>query len=351
MTPALLITRDDALLEDLLRLAAASGSLLEVAHDSGAGLREWSAASVVLVGSDLLGSVARQRPPRRADVHVVGRGPTDDAVFRDALAVGAVEVVELPAAEDWLVELLSDAVDGQATTGVAPLVGVVAGSGGAGATTFASALALTAARTRPTVLVDLDPLGPGVDRVVGLDEPGGVRWGDLSDSRGRFGARSLRAALPAQDGLAVLTWGAGRPVEPSAATVREVLSAAQRGSDLVVLDLPRTWDQTTAEVVTRCHRVVVVADRTVSGAVSAARTTTALRALNEAVALVARRGGALAAEDLAATLDLPLLAEVGHLRRLGEQVDLGLGPASARRSSLVRAARRVLADLGLDRAA
>jgi secretion/DNA translocation related CpaE-like protein len=352
MTSALLITRDDVLLDDLLRLAAAAGSLLEVAHDSVSGLREWSAAAVVLVGADLVEQVARQAPPRRGHVHVVSRAPTPDAVFREALAVGAVDVVELPSAEAWVVELLTDAVDADAGADrVATLVGVVGGSGGAGATTFASALALTAARTRRTVLVDLDPLGPGLDRVVGLDEAGGVRWADLVGSRGRIGARSLRAALPGQDGLAVLTWGPGRPVEPDAGTVREVLSAAQRGSQLVVVDLPRAWDETTSEVVTRCHRVLVVAEPTVSGTVSALRTTTAARALNDAVALVARRGGALAADDLAATLDVPLLAEVGHLRRLAEQVDLGLGPAHGRRSSLVRAARRVLADLRLDRPA
>jgi secretion/DNA translocation related CpaE-like protein len=349
MTAALLITRDDGLLDDVLRLAAASGTLLEVAHDSRSALREWAAASVVLVGADLVEQVAGQRPPRRPMVHVVGRAPLDDAVFRSALDVGAVDVVELPSGEDWVVELLTDLADGDPASGRAgTVVGVVAGSGGAGATTFACALALTAARRSRTVLVDLDPLGPGVDRVVGLDDGTGVRWPDLEGSRGRLSARSLRAALPAQDGLAVLTWGADLPVEPAAATVREVLSALQRGSDLVVLDLPRSWAEVTSEVVTRCDRVLLVAEPTVSGTVSAARTTRAVRALNDEVRLVARRGGALGGDELAATLGVPLLAEVGHVRRLAELVDLGLGPAHGQRSPLVRAARRVLADLRVD---
>ena len=113
-------------------------------------------------------------------------------------------------------------------------VGVVAGSGGAGATTFACAVALTAARRQRTALVDLDPLGPGVDRVVGLDGrrgPAGTPW---RPSRGRLGSRSLRAALPDKDGLAVLTWGTGAPTGLDAAAVREVLSAARRGNDVVV---------------------------------------------------------------------------------------------------------------------
>ena len=41
----------------------------------------------------------------------MGHGPLGDEVFRGALAVGAADVVELPAAEAWLVELLTDAAD------------------------------------------------------------------------------------------------------------------------------------------------------------------------------------------------------------------------------------------------
>ena len=155
----MLITRDEQLLEDLLRLAAAAGTTLDVAHDTTSALRAWSSASVVLVGADQAEVLAAQRPPRRDQVHVVGNGPARDGLFRSALASGAVDVVELPAAEAWLVELLTDAADGAVHR--ARTVGVVAGSGGAGATTFACALALTAARTEPAVLLDLDPLGAG----------------------------------------------------------------------------------------------------------------------------------------------------------------------------------------------
>jgi len=64
--PALVITRDDLLLDDLLRLAAAAGVSLDVAHDTTSALRGWSAAAVVLVGTDLAGRVAEQRPPPAA---------------------------------------------------------------------------------------------------------------------------------------------------------------------------------------------------------------------------------------------------------------------------------------------
>jgi secretion/DNA translocation related CpaE-like protein len=336
--PALLITHDETLLEDLLRLAAAAGTTLDVAHDSASALRGWSGASVVLVGADESGRVAEQHPPRRDGVHVVARAPVDDGLFRSALAVGAADVVELPAAESWLVEVLTDAADGTARR--ARTLGVVSGSGGAGATTFACALAQTAGALGPAVLLDLDPLGPGVDRVVGLDAVAGVRWDALVDSRGRLASRSLRAALPGKDGLAVLTWSPGSPVPLDVALVREVLSAAQRGNDVVLVDLPRSMDAVTAEVVTRCDLVVVVVEPSVPGVASAARLTASLRQVGPRVGLVVRTGAAgVPAEDVAATLTLPLLTEMRSQRRLAEHVDLGLGPVHSRRSPLARAAR------------
>ena len=343
--PALVITRDDLLLDDLLRLAAAAGVSLDVAHDTTSALRGWSAAAVVLVGTDLAGRVAEQRPPRRAQVHVVGHAPTTDAVFRHALQAGAADVVELPAAEGWLVELLTDVTD---AAGGAPrlrgrTLGVVAGSGGAGATTFAAAVAVTSALRRPTALLDLDPLGPGLDRVVGLEDRDGAAWDVLVSSRGRLGSRSLRSALPDKDGLAVLTWGTGAAVDLEPTAVREVLSAAQRGHDLVVVDLPRCLDVVTQEVVTRCDEVLVVVGPTVVGVAAAGRVLARLRPLTDRLGLVTRRGGTpVPSEQVAAALGVPVAAEVPHQRRLDEHVELGLGPVHSRRSGLARASRAVL---------
>ncbi len=343
--PVLLVTRDELLLDDLLRLAAAAGTTLDVAHDSTSALRGWASASVVLLGADQADALAAHRPARRDGVHVVGHGPVGDGLFRSALAAGAADVVELPACDAWLVELLTDAADGG--TRRARTLGVVAGSGGAGATTFACALALTAAAAGPAVLVDLDPLGPGVDRVVGLDAghdlSDGVRWDRLVGSHGRLGSRSLREALPDKDGLAVVTWPAGPAVALDAASVREVLSAAQRGHDLVVVDLPRWVDDLAAEVVSRCDRVLVVTEPTVAGVASAGRVAARLRPLNQDVGLVVRGAGtAVPAGHVADILDLPLLAEVPTQRRLAEHLDLGLGPVHGHRSPLARAARSVL---------
>ncbi len=140
MTSPLIITRDETLLDELLRLTAAAGVTPEVAPDPGAALRSWSAAPVVLVGVDVASELADLGPPRRVSVHFVGWGRVPDHVFKTAVGVGAENVAELPRSDAWLLELLADA--GERAARDAVTVGVVGGSGGSGATTFACALAL-----------------------------------------------------------------------------------------------------------------------------------------------------------------------------------------------------------------
>ena len=129
----LVVTGDDLLLDEVLRLAAAAGCTPEVAADASAALRGWVGAPAVLVGSDLAAEVARAVPPRRPGVHVVtAADPPDPGLFPSALALGAESVVALDAAGDWLVEVLTDLVDPGTARGLT--VGVIGGSGGAGAT-------------------------------------------------------------------------------------------------------------------------------------------------------------------------------------------------------------------------
>lgn len=345
--PALLVTCDDDLLEDVLRLSAAAGALLDVAHDPDSALRAWTAAPVVLVGADEAARLGARRPSRRDRVHLVARGPLDDRVFRDAVAVGARDVLELPAAQGWLVELLADAVEG-AGASLARTLGVVAGSGGAGASTFASALALVAARSCPSVLVDLDPWGAGLIRLVGVEEAAGITWEALADGNGRLSSRSLRASLPGRDGAAVLAWGPlpGAGTTPPSSVVDEVLAAARRGAGLVVVDLPRALDGISAEVVARCDKVVLVCEPTLSSVLAAGRVAARVTTLQADVGLVVRgQGSSVPAGQVAEALCLPLLADYPSRRKVVEQVELGLGPVHGRRSPLARAAADVLGRL------
>lgn len=337
---ALLVTTDAALHDDVHRLAAAAGLPVEVATDPGAALRSWVPAAVVLVGADLAATVAGAGPPPRAGVHLLTRDGVHDALFRDALILGARDVRALPEAEEWLVEMLTDAADvllGTETVG--RTVGFVAGSGGAGATTLAAAVALSAAELTATLAVDLDPCGGGLDRVVGVDGVPGLRW-DGFQSDGRLGARALRDAVPRRDGLGVLTWPAGPATDVTAQTAREVLSAAQRGHGAVVLDLPRHRDLLVEETLSRCDVVVVVSGLSVPAAAATHRVVTGLTGLTREVVLVCRGSGrGLRPADLAGALGVALVAEMPDQRGLAEAVDLGVGPLRSRRGPLARTAR------------
>ena len=347
MTAPLIVTRDQSLLDELLRLAAAAGAGPDVAAHVGAALRGWGAAPLVLVGADVAEEMARISPARRPRVYVVAWGAVPDEMFRVALQVGAESVAQLPRSEGWLTELLTDLGDAEADEGL--VVGVTGGSGGAGATTFACALGQVAARTGRAVVVDTDPLGPGIDRVLGLEDRHGVRWDGLCQTTGRLSARSLREALPRREGLGALTWHAGPPGTLQAFAVREVLSAARRGHDLVVVDLPRTADPLVDEIAARCDRLLVVVVPTVAGVASAVRAC-ARHPDPTTVRLVVRGTGVDPVAVTRAT-GIPVLARMTDQRGLAEAIDLGLGPVRSRRGSLGRAATEVLGQLSLLQAA
>lgn len=343
MTAPLFVTADESLLDELLRLAAAAGTTPDVAHDVPAALRSWSKAPLVLVGEDLAAPLARAAPVRRDAVFVVLVAPVPDQVFQVALGLGAESVAELPRSEGWLVERLTDVVDAAPARGLT--IGVTGGSGGSGATTFACALAQVAARSGPAVVVDADPLGPGSDRVLGLDTVEGVRWEGLGHATGRLSARALRDSLPRRGGVAALTWyagGAPRTLQPFAA--REALSAARRGHDTVVVDLPRAADPFVDELVSRCDQVLVTVVTTVAGVAAAVRTCG--RFPDPGVLGLVLRGTAMDDDAVARVVGAPVLVRMPDQRGLAEAVDLGLGPVRSRRAPLGRAAASILATLG-----
>ena len=340
----LLLTDDETLAGEVLRLAAAAGAVVDRRRSTSTAAARWNDAAAVLVGTDHVRRVAEAAPPRRDGVYVVGFAPVPDPVFRAALGVGATGVVELPDAEEWLVGTFGDLVDERRPAGV--VLGVVGGSGGAGATVLAAGLALTAGKSGVAMLVDLDPLGPGLARLIGIEDAVGATWEALADSQGRLGSRSLRDALPRHGDVAVLGWPDRTTTSPSPALLREVVAAGRRGHDCVVLDIPRGGLER-GEAVSRCDHVLLVARAEVAAVASAARVARLVRDRCGSVGVVvrSRRGGVLA-DDVASALGLPLLAEVHDQRRLAEHLDLGLGPVHDRRSPLARSSQRLLETLG-----
>lgn len=339
--PPLFVTRDQSLLDELLRLAAAAGVTPEIARDGASALRGWMTAPLVLLGVDLADELARVKPGRRRNMFVVGWGTAPDEMFRTSLSLGAEDLITLPRSDGWLVEAMTDLHEATPTT--ATTVGVIGGSGGAGATTFACALGQLAGRSGPSVVIDTDPLGPGVDRVLGLEGEPGVRWDALQQTTGRLSARTLREALPRRGGVGALSWSPGPQGSLQAFALRESLSAAQRGHDLVVLDLARRADPLIDEVSSRCDRVLVMVVPTVPGLASAARL--CARLTNAASLHVILRGQGVDPLEVAEITEVPVVTTMADQRGVEEAINLGAGPLRSGRGPLARAAALVLRDL------
>src|SRR5262249_58841090 len=105
---------------------------------------------------------------RRRDGVVIVCADGDPLVWRCAVAVGAQHVVVLPDGEAWLVGALADASESPAEPG--RVLAVLGGRGGAGASVFASAVALAVVEAgRQAMLVDCDALGGGLDLALGAE--------------------------------------------------------------------------------------------------------------------------------------------------------------------------------------
>lgn len=342
----LVLTSDDALLDDLQRLGAAADLALTVTREVPEARRLWRSAPVVVVGADSAEALAAVVPPRRENVIIVvpesGSGSRD--VYRGAVAIGAQDVLFLPAAETWLVEWLAEATGPAAA---AATVCVVAGRGGAGATVTAVGLAVTAARAGdPVVLIDADPLGGGIDLALGLENGDGARWPAFTDRRGRLSAVALRSALPSVDTLAVLSRKRGDAAPVPAAAMRAVLDASRRGAALVVVDLPRQPDEAAIEALTVADVTLLVAPCDVRGVAASSAVAAELSRHTSDLRVVARAAsGGLPPETVAASLGLPLAGRVPDESSLPAALDSGLPPALSGRGPVARFCRGFLSTV------
>jgi len=339
----LVATSDDRMLDDALRWCAAVGCTPEVAPGVVAVRRSWRTAPVVVVGDDLAPELVRAQLPRRDHVLLLAR--SRDEAWPLAVALGAVDVVTGDD-ETRALDALTLALDGR---GEACLVSLVGGVGGAGASTVAASLALSgAARGFQSLLLDADPLGGGLELVLGTEAVDGLRWHDLGVADGPVAAESLAEVLPRQDSLATLSWGRDGPDEVPAA-LGGVLAAATRGFDLVVADVPRHLEPAGAELVSRSVLTVVVVPEEVRAVGSARRVLDRLEPHTSAVAVVsAARSGGLGRQAVSEGLGRPVIARLRHDRHIRTAVDHGHGPGKSRTARGV--AHALLDLLGLDRA-
>src|SRR4051812_362862 len=133
----LVLTADPDLLDDLLRLAAAGGTDVEVVPDPVAARPRYGEAPLVVIGADQGDACLRARLPRRDRVIVVGPGDGPRVDWPALKQLGAEYVAMLPAAEPWVVARFAES---PARTPRARVLAVVGGRGGAGASILAAGL-------------------------------------------------------------------------------------------------------------------------------------------------------------------------------------------------------------------
>ncbi|MEV4432209.1 septum site-determining protein Ssd [Streptomyces sp. NPDC049585] len=331
----LIVTEDEGLLDDLLRLCAAAGAVPEVVHGTPARGSGWDTAPLVLVGDDCaarLGGAAR-----RDGVVLVGNDMDDSGIWRRAVGLGARNVALLPDGEAWLVDRIADAVEGVGRPALT--VGVIGGRGGAGASTLACALAVGAARTgQRTMLIDGDPLGGGLDVLLGGERAEGLRWPAFADSCGRVAGRALEEALPRLHSLRVLSWDRGECTAVPPEAVRAVLAAARRRGGVVVVDLPRRLDAPAAEAIGQLDVGLLVVPAELRAVAAAHRTASMLGMLLRDIRLVVRGpfGSGLVPEEIARILGLPLAGELPPEPGLAGGLDAGRPPGAGDRGPLAR---------------
>ncbi|MEU4113385.1 septum site-determining protein Ssd [Kitasatospora sp. NPDC028055] len=337
-TGPLVVTGDEDLAEHLLRVCAAAGTEPRLIRGAPPPRELWEAAPLVLVGDDRAEHCAGLG--RRSGVLLLGLDLDDPGVWVRAVQLGAEHVLFLPDAEAWLLDRIADAAEGVGSPAVT--VAVLGGRGGAGASTLACALAVTAARTgRRTMLLDGDPLGGGLDVLLGGETARGLRWPDLAGSRGRVSGAELARALPALkrlSGLSCLSWDRGDTLTVPPAAMRSVLAASRRRGGLVVIDLPRHLDAAAGQALEQSDLALLVVPAELRAVAAADRVAAAARMRLGDVRAVVRpvRAGGLPAHRIARGLRLELAGELEPEPGLTEDVEKGVPPGTREGGPLAR---------------
>ncbi len=365
-TRPLVVTDDEDLLDELLRIAAAAG--VEINHARTPDNRAlWRSAPVVLLDARHVRGAVLAQLPRRPGVVVVAASEPDGNVWEHCVLLGVERTVLLPQAEDLLVAVLADTV--HRGPGGGRVVSVIGARGGAGTSTMAAAVAIAGLHAGVgVVLADCDPWGAGLDLLLGLETDPGLRWTDLATPVGRVPADALHDSLPSVAGrrpgpvpgrrrsgtqpgvLSVLSHGRfddAVDAPPAPDTLAVVLDACRRAGEIAVLDLPRTPDPLADVALEHSDLVVLVSTTDVMACYAARRVVDRIDAAGARTGLVVRGPsiGGLGADDVARSLDLPLIAQMRPQPHLARDVELGHAPGEDPRSPLGRAARAVLAAI------
>ncbi|SCZ49151.1 helicase/secretion neighborhood CpaE-like protein [Arthrobacter sp. UNCCL28] len=333
----LLVSSDPYLQEEAKRIVAAAGGNITTAADIVEALHGWESADVVLVGSDV-----RELPPRRRSPTVLlGKATDGDGLWELAAVLGAERVAVLPEAAAWLAEHLS--MSGSPDPG-GMVLGIIGGSGGAGATTTAIWLAQAAADYGvSTMLIDGDPWGGGLELAVTAEDVSGLKWPDFAETRGHIDPVQFRDSLPFAGGFAYLSWPGTRDAfhSPDTRAVAAVMDAARRSFELILVDIGRSGEGV-RNLAWDCDRLILLARAHLKSAVAAGRILNELPPTDAGLVVRGSSASSVDAGLIAESLGLPLLGVLPEMRGVAAGTELGRILEFGRRKPINRLALSVL---------
>lgn len=344
----LVVTADPDLLDDLLRLAAAGGTEVDVAPDPAAARSRFAVAPLVMIGADQAAACLRARLPRRPRLVIVGHTPEIETAWQVAESLGAEHVAALPTAEPWLVDRFSER---PGPTAAGRVLAVIGGRGGAGASILAGALAVTAVSGgHRTLLVDADPVGGGLDLVLGWEGVAGLRWPALAGAGGRVDPPALLKALPHRGDLVLLSFARDEVLPVPGEAMAATLDAARRGRDVIIADLPRQLDDAATLALAAADQAIMIVPAELRATAAASRIAAVVRAHCENVAVVVRgpAPGKLKAREVARSIGLPLAGSLRPEAAICQALEKGDAPAADGRGPLAELCKRLIRQLTED---
>lgn len=189
---------------------------------------------------------------------------------------------------------------------VHPVIGVLSGCGGAGASVLAAVLAGCAAeRAGHAFLIDCDPSGGGIDVLLGCEQQAGPRWAQVRLRGGPLDPATLRDGLPRWQAVSFLAADSPQPLDPVA--VARVLDSGAALSPVLV-DLPRAGP---AGRMADCDRIVLVTAAEVRAVTATAMLAPSYRPERTTV-VVRGSSRSLPPRHVSQLLGLPVLGELPY---------------------------------------
>lgn len=335
-----LVSGDEELAAGFLAAAAAAGVEVQQVHRAEELRPVWVSAPQVYLGLDVAELVQAAGLRGRPGVGLLARRGSP-ALSRWSAALDAC-VIELPDVDGVLMSRLA----ASAGSSGGELVVLVGAAGGVGVSTSALAVGRALAEQEfRVVVVDLDPLGGGLDLTAGAEQLPGWRWPELAAASGQVG--DLGGHLPQVEGLDLLAMPRREGAVPGPAAVASVLASARRWYDVCLVDGASGEGAEAAEALAAASRCWLLVRAELQGLAAGARRCDRLRAAGHRVELVvvAAPAAGVGRQAVEQAVGAPVVAVVPEDRRLRGGVARGERALASGSRRWRRAVRRLAAEV------